>query len=122
MPKMLWEFDPKTEQFYYVENGNKYRVKQLGIYANGVKDTCIVKGSDGEPELCKIKDAVQEEILGIPDGDIAFVKLERRAQSVIIFDVNPSTKPMLDFMCGHVPRSDLQSGKDFAMYGGDIYG
>lgn len=123
MHEMHWEYDPETRQFYYREDTKKYRVKALLIYANGIRDSCIRLGDDGEPKIAKIANTPKEKILSIPDGDVAIVMLDRLDKPWLLFDVNPSTKPMIDFMLNNVPRLLTGNGKgeDFEMYGGDNY-
>lgn len=116
---MTWEYDQDTKELFYIEENQRIRVLELNIMANGVRDIVISADDKGEPTITKLDKTPKNKILFYPQGDIALLKLDREKNQLLIFDINTSTKPMIEFIIGQ--WKTREKGKDFDMYGGEEY-
>ncbi len=119
-----WEFD-ENAMYWVDENDVRHKIIDGGIFANGIRDSCIYwKGpKSGDLAIGKTAEIAKERILLIPKGDILWLKFEAPVygdkHSVFVdIEDDPSTKTMVREM---IRRFGPRKGVDHEMFGGEQY-
>lgn len=119
--QMEWILNNETKELYYLENNREIKVLNITIIANGIGDLVFVRDkNNNKPKLVSRSKAAKKDIIADIKTDIAVIELDRDTDKFFMFEVNPSNKPMLDYILTIIKPEKI--GKDFAMYGGDTYG
>jgi hypothetical protein len=119
-----FEFD-ETAMYFVDGEGEKHKIVDGGIYANGIRDLCIYwRGPKaGDIAIGKTVDISKDRILWIPKGDILWLKFESlvyvdRHSVFVDIESDPRIKPMVSEM---LRRFGTSRGADYEMFGGGQY-
>lgn len=117
-----WHREDDGTWYFITPEGEKHKVTEAQIVANGVRDLCITKQLD----IKKISDTKKENIISIPKGDLLFARVTPTYNNneYMVFDLGEDpvhVKPLVGMMLEDFGTSNLKCGSNYEMYAGDMY-